>query len=53
MDKAFEIHAHWEENGEYFIDTDYRQLSTIKKTQYDKAVKDGFVIIKIDDGDVI
>ena len=49
MDKAFKIYAHWEENGLYYIDTDYGQLNTENKTQYEKAVKDGFIIIKIDD----
>jgi len=49
MDEAFKIHAHWEENGLYYIDTDYGQLSTDNKIQYEKAIKDGFIIIKVDE----
>jgi len=48
-DEAFKIYGHWEEEGLFYIDTDYGQLNTANKAQYDKAVKDGFIIIKMDD----
>jgi len=53
MDKVFKIYANWEENGLYYIDTDYGQLNTNNKTQYEKAVKDGFIIIKLPEDDVV
>jgi len=48
-DEAFKIYGHWEEGGTYYIDTDYGQLSTENKDQYEKSVKDGFIIIKLED----
>ena len=53
MDKLFKIYANWEENDVYYIDTDYGQLNTTNKKEYEKVIRDGFIIIKLPEDDVI
>lgn len=49
MDKMFDVQDHWEEDGVYYIKTDYGELNTTNKMAYKSAIKDGFIIIKIED----
>lgn len=53
MDKVFFVHANWEENEIYYIDTDYGQLNTTNKKEYEKVVKDGWIIIKLPEEDIV
>ena len=51
IDTMFKIHNHYEKDGLYFIETDYGILHTKNKKDYDKTVKYGFIILKLDDYD--
>lgn len=51
MDKLFDIQDHWEKNGIYYIKTDYGELNSTSKKDYNEVVKDGFIIIQIEDED--
>jgi len=50
-DIMFQIHNYYEKNGLYFIETDYGELYTENKKNYDKTVKNGFIILKLDEYD--
>lgn len=51
MEVKFEIQSNFEKDRRYYIETDFGELSTTDKQDYDKTIKDGYIVLILDNWD--